>query len=69
MWYTYELLPVSSPLPPVTVRVLAVPFWIYGFFSGTLSKTDSGTPKFLARIDLGVFAIQSSRLKVVLPEF
>jgi hypothetical protein len=34
---------------------------------GTESKTFSGSPKFLARIDLGVCAIQSSTLKVVLP--
>jgi hypothetical protein len=39
---------------------------MYGFFSGIFSNTDSGTPKFFARIDFGVLATQSSRLKVVL---
>jgi hypothetical protein len=33
---------------------------------GMLSKTDSGTPKFLATTSLGVWAIQSSTLNVVL---
>ena len=33
---------------------------------GMLSKTDSGTPKFLATTSFGVWAIQSAMLKVVL---
>ncbi len=50
----------------MTLRVLTVPFRMYGFAAGTLLKTDSLTPKFLARILLGVCATQSSILKVVL---
>lgn len=37
-----------------------------GSFSGRLSNTDSLTPKFLARIDLGVWTSQSSIWNVVL---
>lgn len=39
---------------------------MYGLGVGMLSKTDSGTPKFLAKISLGVWASQSSILNVVL---
>lgn len=37
-----------------------------GSFLGRLSNTDSLTPKFLARIDLGVWISQSSIWNVVL---
>lgn len=37
-----------------------------GSFSGRLSNTDSLTPKFLAKIDLGVWTSQSSIWNVVL---
>lgn len=37
-----------------------------GSFSGRLSNTDSLTPKFLARMDLGVWTSQSSIWNVVL---
>ena len=39
---------------------------MYGLGEGMEEKTDSGRPKDLARIDLGVLESQSSRLKVVL---
>ena len=46
--------------------VVMVPLMIYGSAAGTLAKTDSLRPKFLARTDLGVCATQSSTIKVVL---
>ena len=42
---------------------------MYGSFVGTVSNIDSLTPKFKARMDLGVCVIQSSTLNVVLWRF
>jgi hypothetical protein len=60
---------VSSPAPPETVRLdaeWAVLFWMYGLGEGSEENVDSGRPKDLARMDLGVRESQSARLKVVL---
>ena len=54
LWNTYELFPVSPLEGPVGPAVLTVAFMMYGSVAGTLVKTDSLTPKFLARTDLGV---------------
>lgn len=65
--YTNELFPEATGVTaPVTFFSLTVAFRMYGLGVGILSKTDSGTPKFFARISLGVCASQSSMLKVVL---
>lgn len=48
------------------VLTLPFPFTIYGSVAGTVLKTDESTPKFFARMSFGVWAIQSSTMKVVL---
>jgi hypothetical protein len=65
--YTNELFPEATGVTaPVTFFLLTSAFRMYGLGVGRLSNTDSGTPKFFARISLGVCASQSSMLKVVL---
>lgn len=54
-----------SCVPPVMVGGEAVAFRMYGLGEGVEAKMDASTPKFLARMDLGVCVIQSSTLKVV----
>lgn len=58
--------PSANAVPPVTVAgSTAVPFMMKGLGDGVESKTDASTPKFLARMFLGVWVIQSSMLNVV----
>ena len=65
--YTNEASP--DRVPPgaePTFEVLTVPLTMYGSVAGDAAKTEASTPKFLARMSLGVWATQSGRLKVVL---
>lgn len=62
-----EEFPSREPWGSDTVRLLtSMGGRMKGSFSGRLSNTDSLTPKFLARIDLGVWTSQSSIWNVVL---
>ena len=62
-------MPSSFPYGLVTVESPTSPLTIYGSGVGTVLNRDSLTPKFLAKIDLGVCVIQSSTPNVVLRLF
>jgi hypothetical protein len=58
-------LPLRPLLGPVSCAVVTVELKMYGSEVLMVSKTDSLTPKFWARMALGVCATQSSTMKVV----